>query len=322
MFWVGALVCLLLISLLVLGFCARLQARLQALAGSESTESSHPSGPTVPGRGFGSLLHRLGRRLEGLEHRVHRLQEQNRQRNDFVSQVSHELRTPLTSIRSFTEILLCHPEDADHRQEFLTIIREESERLTRLLDDLLDLAKIESQHAHFDLKLVSTNEIVRAAVASVQALASQRSIDIVIEGAEQSISVRGDRDKLMQVLVNLLSNALKFSDEGSTIRVQLAEAEAGEIHLSVLDSGAGIEAEDQERIFERFEQVRRPGLRRGTGLGLPICREIVHRHGGRIWVESELGRGSCFSFTLPRSEAPAEPPGLVSSRKAPYKVTS
>ncbi|MEQ8765373.1 MAG: HAMP domain-containing sensor histidine kinase [Planctomycetota bacterium] len=250
-------------------------------------------------------------RLVELEAAIRELRTQEREKDQFVSEVSHELRTPLTSIRSFTEILLAHPDDRENREEFLGIIREESERLTRILDDLLDLAKIQSRRDAFEMVDVDARELIRAATSSVRALAHERTVGIDIEFAPEVSQVRGDRDKLMQVLVNLLSNALKFSQPNARIRVFAKVDEGAMITVAVEDDGPGIASADQERIFGRFQQVRHPGLRRGTGLGLPICREIVHRHGGRIWVESEPDRGSRFLFTIP---SPSRDPSLSKSR--------
>ena len=221
-------------------------------------------------------------------------------KSEFVSKVSHELRTPLTSIRGFTEILLSY-QDVDHKtqQDFISIIHEESERLTRLINDVLDLSKIEAGRTEWHIQPLPPSDIVTHAVKSVRAMAMEKNLPIVIEVPESLPMIRGDRDQLIQILDNLLSNAIKFTHEGKiTIR---AASEDRRVRISVIDTGIGMSASDTEKIFDKFYQLgeTRTGKPRGTGLGLAICREIVHYLGGKIWCESEPGKGSVFHFTLP-----------------------
>ncbi len=221
-------------------------------------------------------------------------------KSDFVSKVSHELRTPLTSIKGFTEILLSY-QDVDHKtqQEFISIIHEESERLTRLINDILDLSKIESGKTEWHIQPISPLEIVVRAVKSIQAMAIEKNLPIGIEVPETLPKVRGDADQLIQVLDNLLSNAIKFSSHGH-ITIKGAQEDAM-VRLSVIDAGIGIPESDADKIFDKFHQLgdTRSGKPRGTGLGLAICREIVQYLGGTIWCESRPGKGSRFHFTLP-----------------------
>ena len=231
-----------------------------------------------------------------------RLQELDRLKDDFVSTVTHELRTPLTSIRAFSEILHDNPDiDPAERHRFLGLIIKESERLTRLINQVLDLAKLESGHAEWQTGRIDLREIVNDAVNSTSQLFKSRGVTLVTRLEPQAAMVFADRDRVMQVMLNLLSNAVKFSPEGSgRVEVRLS-GERGNVRVDVQDNGVGISREHQVVIFEKFRQVGdtltdKPS---GTGLGLAICRQIIDHFGGRLWVESEPGRGSTFTFTLP-----------------------
>ena len=230
-----------------------------------------------------------------------RLKELDRLKDDFISTVTHELRTPLTSIRAFSEILHDNPDlDPAERQRFLGLVIKESERLTRLINQVLDLAKLESGHADWRSEDLDMREVVGEAVSATSALFRSKGVRIQASLAPAP-PVRGDRDRLMQVLLNLLSNAVKFSTPG-TGRVEVRLSGDGSfVRVEVEDNGVGIGPEHQAVIFEKFRQVgdtltEKPA---GTGLGLAICRRIIAHLGGRLWVESEPGRGSVFAFTLP-----------------------
>ncbi len=221
-------------------------------------------------------------------------------KSDFVSKVSHELRTPLTSIKGFAEILLSYQDvDPKTQREFISIIHEESERLTRLINDILDLSKIESGKTEWHIQPISPFEIVVRAAKSVRAMALEKNLPIVIEVPETLPKIQGDADQLIQVLNNLLSNAIKFSNHGN-ITIEGAQEDT-RVRISVIDAGIGIPKPDIETVFDKFHQLgdTRSGKPRGTGLGLAICREIVQHLGGKIWCESEPGKGSRFHFTLP-----------------------
>jgi Na+/proline symporter/nitrogen-specific signal transduction histidine kinase len=236
-----------------------------------------------------------------------RLQELDRLKDDFVSTVTHELRTPLTSIRAFSEILHDNPDlDAGERHRFLGLIIKESERLTRLINQVLDLAKMESGLAEWHSAELDLNEIVADAAGATSPLFRSRGVvlETVVEGVLPR--VLADRDRLMQVLLNLLSNAVKFCPEsGGRVRVRLAAGPTW-VRVDVRDNGPGIDREHQKVIFEKFRQVGDPLTQKpaGSGLGLTICSQIIGHFGGRLWVQSEPGHGSEFSFTLPvRSRA-------------------
>lgn len=236
-----------------------------------------------------------------------RLKELDRLKDDFVSTVSHELRTPLTSIRSFSEILHDHPElDDDQRRQFLGIVIKESERLTRLINELLDLAKIEAGGLDWQMARVDAAELVREAAQSIGQLFRDKGVVLELDLPDSPLPVDGDRDRLTQVLMNLLSNAVKFSPAGRGRVILAADRVGAQVEIVVSDNGPGIAARDQHVIFERFRQVgdTLTGKPQGTGLGLAISRMIVEHHRGRIRVVSGTpGEGATFRVTLPLQPA-------------------
>jgi Na+/proline symporter/nitrogen-specific signal transduction histidine kinase len=231
-----------------------------------------------------------------------RLTELDRLKDDFMSTVTHELRTPLTSIRALSEILFDEPDlDAAQRTKFLGIIIKESERLTRLINQVLDLAKLESGNAQWHASEVDMRELIEEAAAAVAPVMAENRVDFSLHLPPAVPPVMVDRDRVVQVMLNLLSNAVKFCD-GNAGRISITLSPLPDaLRVDVADNGTGVRPEDQEVIFEKFRQVGNTltAKPRGTGLGLPISREIVHREGGRLWVESAPGRGATFSFTLP-----------------------
>ena len=253
---------------------------------------------------------------ESLKAANERLKELDRLKDDFISTVTHELRTPLTSIRAFSEILYDNPDiDRAERHRFLGLVIKESERLTRLINQVLDLAKLESGMAEWRNAEIDLCEIVDDAVSATSQLFKSRGVTVEAVLPQRAPHVIADRDRVMQVLLNLLSNAVKFCpEESGRVQVRLAQSETG-VQVDVEDNGVGISREHQAVIFEKFRQVgdtltQKPA---GTGLGLAICREIVARLGGRLWVESEIERGSVFSFTLPVVQADVAQPRMVAS---------
>jgi len=213
------------------------------------------------------------------------------------------LRTPLTSIRAFTEIL-----SDDHgavseeeRRNFMGIIAKESERLTRLIDQILDLAKMEAGQLDWSMERISLHGAVDEALASVNGLIKEKSIRLDLEIPPRLPMIRADRDRLVQVVINLLSNAVKFCrDPDGLIQVRAAPVADG-LLVSIADNGDGVLPEDRDRVFEKFHQINHssPTQPVGTGLGLAICRQIVTFFGGDIWVDTREGGGASFSFTLP-----------------------
>ena len=235
-----------------------------------------------------------------------RLQELDRRKDEFLSTMAHELRTPLTAIRAFAEILHDNPDLAvEQRSEFLGIIARENERLTRLIQGLLDLAKLEAEGMFEGSATVHLGEVVREAAASMGQLASTRGARLELDLAADLPHVAGDGDRLTQVVINLLSNGLRHaaSDSGR-VRVSL-EARDGNVRLTVADNGPGIPDGFREAVFERFRQLPRGSAdrRQGAGLGLAISRKIVEQHGGRIWAEAAALGGACLVVELPAAPA-------------------
>jgi Na+/proline symporter/signal transduction histidine kinase len=243
-----------------------------------------------------------------------RLQELDRLKDDFISTVTHELRTPLTSIRAFSEILNDNPQlDGEQRAKFLGIVIKESERLTRLINQVLDLSKIESGNAEWHSTQIDMREVIEDSVTAVSQLFKDSGIELDVRMPQEVPPIVADRDRLMQVMLNLLSNAAKFCARPSA-RVAVALVREGRfLRVDVSDNGVGIGQADQDVIFEKFRQVgdtltQKP---KGSGLGLAISRQIIDHFGGRLWVQSQLGAGSTFSFTVPldsRHEARAPAP--------------
>ena len=230
----------------------------------------------------------------------------SRLKTDFVSSVSHELRTPLTSIRLFTEtLLLGRAQSVDEQQEFLTIISHESERLSRLVERILDFSRMEAGRKSYAFQPVDLPELVEAAVLACRSLIEEREVRLRREVPGDLGPIEANRDALVEVLINLLSNAAKYSPVGSEVIVSARRVEDW-LELSVSDQGIGIARADQQRIFDKFYRVETPLTSEvsGSGLGLSLVRYIVEGHGGQVWVDSALGRGSRFTVRLPlRQEA-------------------
>lgn len=243
-------------------------------------------------------------------------EEANEAKSNFLSTVSHELRTPLTSVLGFAKIIRKRLDEKlfplipqkDKRvektikqvQDNLNVVVEEGERLTNLINEVLDLAKIEAGKFEWNMESLDLKEVTERAIAATSSLFDLKpKLDLQVEFDDSLPKVLGDKDRLIQVLINLISNAVKFTDTGM-IKVK-GSNEGTEIVLSVSDTGSGIAQEDLDKVFQKFKQVGdtltdRP---KGTGLGLPICKEIIEQHGGKIWVNSDLKKGSTFTFSLP-----------------------
>jgi signal transduction histidine kinase/CheY-like chemotaxis protein len=245
----------------------------------------------------------------------------NAAKSAFLSTVSHELRTPLTSVLGFAKIIkkrleekvfpLTDKSDAKTSKtitqisENLNVVVSEGERLTHLINDVLDLAKIEAGKMEWNMETVSIPEIAERAIAATTALFEQNHLELKKDIDANIPNITGDKDKLIQVMVNLISNAVKFTPKGKVTFKVFNKND--EVVVSITDTGIGIAAEDHDAVFEQFKQVgdTLTDKPKGTGLGLPICKEIVEHHGGRIWLESELGKGSTFlvAFPIVRSSA-------------------
>jgi PAS domain S-box-containing protein len=228
--------------------------------------------------------------------------EVERLKDDLVSTVSHELRTPLASLRGFAELMLTRKFPPSQQQQFLTIIQKESIRLSNLISDFLDLQRIESGHQNYRLETVDLLSLLNEALVLFSS--DNKNHTFQIHAPSSLISVHADADRIYQVLANLLSNAVKFSPNGGTIRIE-AQQQDEFVVVKVTDEGIGISAEIVPQLFHKFFRVDNAATRKigGTGLGLALVKQIVEAHGGQVWVESTLGKGSTFSFSLPVASA-------------------
>ncbi|MCC6537967.1 MAG: PAS domain S-box protein, partial [Bryobacterales bacterium] len=221
-------------------------------------------------------------------------------KTEFVSMVSHELRTPLTSLRGFAELMLDREYPPEKQKKFITIIHKESTRLANLINDFLDVQRMESGRQEYRFSRVPIGHILQDTAALFRPSSPQHQFEVVFE--EGLGDVRADADRLRQVATNLVSNAVKYSPKGGLVRLEARLVPDGNaVQITIADSGLGIPQEALPRLFEKFYRVDNTETRKigGTGLGLSIVRQIVDAHGGRIWVESKVGQGSQFHFTLP-----------------------
>lgn len=258
---------------------------------------------------LGVLSKKLNETGEKLRHMFEQLQREQvelekleRIRKDFVINVSHELRTPLASIQGYTETLLDGAiHDPDNNIRFLTIIRQNAERLTRLTADLLTLSRIELKTQKFQFAAYYVNALLEENVDSLRPIAERKNIELIIEPAPPQTEVFCDAEAVHQILSNLLDNAVKYTPEGGRVTVGAREIEGSAVRFYVRDTGIGIPQEDLPRLFERFYRVDKARSRElgGTGLGLAIVKHLVRSQGGDVSVDSEAGVGSTFSFTLP-----------------------
>jgi two-component system, OmpR family, phosphate regulon sensor histidine kinase PhoR len=238
-------------------------------------------------------------------HDITDLRKLERVRRDFVANVSHEFKTPLTAIQGFAETLLSGAiDDPQNRIRFLKIILEHSRRLARLTDDLLELSKMDADRIDLELDRLSVSQFVQACLETTQRAAAEKNLDVSVNLRGALPDILADRRRLAEVLQNLLDNAVQYTPSGGRIVVS-ASSDPEEVTFTVSDTGIGIPQVDQPRIFERFYRVDVARSREvgGTGLGLSIAKHLVEAHRGRIWVESEVGQGSKFHFTVPVFES-------------------
>jgi PAS domain S-box-containing protein len=239
--------------------------------------------------------------VEALNETAERLREVDRLKSEFLASMSHELRTPLNSIIGYTEIMLMgiDQELSDETMEDVQAIYDSSQQLLAIINDVLDLARIEAGRLEMEMQKVEVADIVSAAQKSAEGLLVDDVVEFIVEAEEDLPTIWGDQRRIDQILNNLVSNAIKFTEEGHV--ALRAYAEDHRVCLAVEDTGVGIAEEDMDRIFERFEQLNQTVTkqRQGTGLGLAITRELVQLHGGTLEVESELGKGSIFTVRLP-----------------------
>jgi signal transduction histidine kinase len=251
---------------------------------------------------------RIGNVIEASESRererdlLQELREADRTRTEFVSMLAHELKGPMTTIKGFADILQRHSPrlDPSRRTEYFDIVTQEIDRLSTLVNDLLDVARMDAGTLRSDLQPTDLPEIVANLLEVHSSLTDAHRIESAID--DNLPSVMADKDRIRQVLLNLLQNATRYSPSGSTVTVEatvIVEDDKRWVRVAVADEGIGVPEEDRERVFSKFVMLPKPDwAQRGTGLGLFISKGIVEAHGGRIWIESEPGRGSTFFFTL------------------------
>ena len=228
------------------------------------------------------------------------LEVANRHKSEFLANMSHELRTPLNAVIGFSEVLLerMFGELNDKQAEYLQDILSSGRHLLSLINDILDLSKIEAGRMELELSTFDLPQAVADALTLVQERAGRHGIALDLTVDKGLGPFTGDERKFKQILLNLLSNAVKFTSEGGRVSVRAMPAD-GSVEIAVTDTGIGIAPKDQEAIFEEFQQVGTARKHEGTGLGLTLTKKFVEMHGGKIWVKSEVGKGSTFTFTLP-----------------------
>jgi signal transduction histidine kinase len=244
-----------------------------------------------------------------------RLAELDKMKSDFVSNVSHELRTPLTAIKGSTDNMMdgLTGELNEKQVRYLTRIKSNTDRLARLINELLDLARMEAGRIELKRTGLSLVPLANEAAESLRPMATEKFISLEVDSAGTNVNAWADRDKVIQVLMNIIGNAIKFTPPHGRVTVAFERNGAKWVQISVADTGPGIPAEEANKIFDKFYQAAQVAKQKtkGTGLGLAISKALVEMHGGRLWVESEVGKGSVFSFTLPvqqpsKSEAPTQ----------------
>jgi signal transduction histidine kinase len=254
----------------------------------------------VPNRDeLGTLAADLNRTTAELGQLYQQLEAASQHKSQFLANMSHELRTPLNAILGYTELVIDEIYGAvpEKIREVLERVQQSGQHLLGLINAVLDLSKIEAGQLGLTLADYSMQEVVFSIVAAVEALAAEKGLTLQLSVPPDLPPGRGDEQRISQVLLNLVGNAIKFTDVGE-VSVQVTAAE-GTFTVAVSDTGPGIAAADQQKIFEEFHQANSAQKQRGTGLGLAISKKIVDMHGGRMWVESSLAKGSTFWFTLP-----------------------
>jgi two-component system phosphate regulon sensor histidine kinase PhoR len=235
-------------------------------------------------------------------HDITQFKEVDRLKSEFISHVSHELRTPLTAIKGYIDNLRDGIAGSlrDKQQDYVERMAKNADHLVRLITDLLDVSRIESGKMALNLTTLSLRDLVGEVINNLRPIAAEKRLEVVLDGVDGAIQIRGDYAKLEQVITNLLDNATKFTPSGGRISITM-QRDDRLLKTSIRDTGIGIPQEMQAQIFERFYRVEQgvPARVNGTGLGLYISKNLIEMHGGRIWVTSEAGKGSEFSFTLP-----------------------
>jgi signal transduction histidine kinase len=287
------------ISWSLIGPVRQMEARLDELAAGDFSHQVD-----IPNRDeLGALATDLNRMSQELGRAYGRLETANRHKSQFVASMSHELRTPLNAIIGFADVLqeqLFGPLNV-RQQRYVQHIAGSGRHLLALINDILDLSKVEAGRMELELAPVALGELLENGLTMLRERATRHGIELHLQLDPRIACVQADERKLKQIVFNLLSNAVKFTPDGGRVDIVLQAVAGDTVQISVRDSGPGIAPEDQERIFEEFEQAGRGVLRaqEGTGLGLAVAKQLVELHGGRISVQSQPGAGSTFSFTLP-----------------------
>jgi signal transduction histidine kinase len=300
----------------------QVRARLAAIASGDF--SGHLD---VPNRDeLGALAADLNRMNDQLERLYRKLETASQHKSEFLANMSHELRTPLNAVIGFSEVLQdrLFGDLNDKQAEYVGDIHTSGRHLLSLINDILDLSKVEAGRMELQLTTFALSDVLENVVALARERATRQGTSLRLEVDPSAGAVDADERKIKQVLFNLLTNALKFTARGGHVDVT-ARGDGDEVRVSVSDDGIGIAAADHARIFEEFQQVGRSQVQEGTGLGLALSRSFVELHGGRLWVESEPGKGSTFTFTLPcsqRTGAAAEADGLRRPESASVALTT
>jgi signal transduction histidine kinase/DNA-binding response OmpR family regulator len=301
---------------------AELKKKLDAEAGETESRPSVvrlESGTRVFAVGLSPLIAGVGQMagLVAAMRDISREAEVERMKNEFISTVSHELRTPMTSIKGFTDLLFLGMAGGltDTQRSFLQIIKSNVDRLTALVNDILDISRIETGRLRLTIESLDLGRIVSQVVTTFQAQYDNRGLALIWDEPQGVPRVRGDEARITQILTNLIANAWQYTPSGGQVTVTLGLARdlAGYLQVDVADNGIGISSDDLARVFDRFYRADTPAVQEvgGSGLGLSIVKMFVEMLGGKIWVDSELGKGSVFHFTMP--EVTAEMPEEVTS---------
>ena len=301
----GAIVLALLLGYVLswslIGPIQRIDHRLAAIASGDF--SGHVD--VINRDELGALAVNVNRMNDELQRLYKELEAASKHKSEFLANMSHELRTPLNAIIGFSQVLRegISGEINAKQQEYLDDILTSANHLLALINDVLDLSKVEAGHVDLQVAPFSLQDALERGVSMVRERATTDGVQVTLHANGGLDVVTGDERRIRQVIFNLLSNAVKFTPSGGLVDVAAAQAN-GEVRVSVTDTGPGIAAEDLDRIFEEFQQTE-AGARHqeGTGLGLALSKCFVEMHGGRIWCDSEIGRGSTFVFTLPAGEA-------------------
>ena len=250
------------------------------------------------------------RLLNEIQDKSRALEAASRHKSEFLANMSHELRTPLNAVIGFSDVLeqRLFGELNERQSDYVRDIASSGRHLLEVVNEILDLSKVEAGRMELEPSAFALAETIRAALAFVRERAVGHNIEIGASLPSDLGTIVADERKVRQVLLNLLSNAVKFTPDGGTITVH-ARRVGAEVEVSVQDSGIGIAAEDQAKVFDEFQQVGRPSerSREGTGLGLTLAKRFIELHGGRIAVESELGKGTTFTFVIPVGRVAAAP---------------